>query len=259
MAGGTGLGLFSLSKRIECLGGSYGVKKRFNGRTGSCFWFTIPYRPDYDASISSLHNSSSSFSSTSSSPSLSPSTSLSIPNQLSPKNINYKKNDNTKNENDNDNTNKIKQEQEDVNENEESNNEINKNLNILLVEDSILIQKTTKRTLSREGYNVDVANNGLECIKLIELNKKYDVILMDLHMPLMDGLEATKRLRIFEKDLSFNQKHLIIGLSANSDEDSSNKAILAGMNNFIAKPLNATELKRCLKHHWYNQNENLSS
>ena len=46
LAGGTGLGLYSLAKRIEALGGDYGVNRRSDGQSGSLFWFTIPYRPD---------------------------------------------------------------------------------------------------------------------------------------------------------------------------------------------------------------------
>jgi signal transduction histidine kinase/ActR/RegA family two-component response regulator len=208
MAGGTGLGLFSLSKRIECLGGSCGVKKREDGQTGSCFWFTMHYRPDDEASMLASNHS-----------------------------------------------------QEEEKESKPSPRDISElKLNILIVEDSPLIQKTTTRSLKKLGHNVDIANNGLDCMKLLNLSpgsspfpsspcSQYDVILMDLHMPIMDGLEATRRIRELEnlsedKDL---RKQLIIGLSANSDLETTEKALSVGMNDFIAKPLKVSELNSCLQ------------
>jgi signal transduction histidine kinase/ActR/RegA family two-component response regulator len=223
MAGGTGLGLFSLSKRIECLGGTCGVKKRDDGANGSCFWFAMIYRPDYEASKQSTEekqqlpqlleivtdDKEEALSQSSSSPVL-------LPPQVPLSDL---------------------------------------RLNILLVEDSLLIQKTSQRTLAKEGHTVHIANNGLECLKMVQMtpeSPRYDIILMDLHMPVMDGLEATRRIRALEKSAEEGgeqrlQRHLIIGLSANSDLSTSEKALSVGMDDFLAKPLRIVDLNSCLR------------
>lgn len=195
MAGGTGLGLFSLSKRVSYLGGSCGVRKRDDGRQGSCFWFTINYRPDHEAAAIS-------------------------PVVCQEENVTFL----------------------------EFRNDLK--FNILLVEDSPLIQKTTSRILRKEGHVVEIVNNGLECVKMLSLHSEtfqYDVILMDLHMPVMDGLEATQRIRSIERSTG-SRKQVIIGLSANSDESTIEKALAVGMDHFLSKPLKIPELYSLLKH-----------
>jgi len=90
-----------------------------------------------------------------------------------------------------------------------------KTLSILLVEDSVLIQKTTSKALQREGYEVDIARNGVECLRMIE-KKIYDFILMDLQMPVMDGIETTKEFESWNSDRQLSSKMHPSLLSRNS-------------------------------------------
>ena len=106
-------------------------------------------------------------------------------------------------------------------------------ISLLLVEDNVLNQKLIFLTLSKYGFRIDVANNGQEALERIE-NKNYDIILMDLMMPVMDGLEATRQIRNMEKD--GNTKNIIIGLTANTYDADRDKCIRQGMDEYMAKP-----------------------
>ncbi len=119
-----------------------------------------------------------------------------------------------------------------------------KDFRILLVEDNLINQKITKLTLMQTGCKVDVANNGLEAVEKYK-NNNYDLILMDLQMPVMDGLEATRQIRKIEK--SENVRHaFIVALTANALPSDMENCMLAGMEGFIAKPFKPTELFRVL-------------
>jgi CheY-like chemotaxis protein len=141
-------------------------------------------------------------------------------------------------------------------------------LNILLVDDSLSVLKMTGKLLRRKGHIVEQAENGAEAVLKINArnqntnisnnsnddNKPFDVVLMDLQMPVMDGLEATRRIRSseYKKTLLQNnestsvnlnenktiqpKKQLIIGCSANSDHDTMQEAFKAGVDAFIGKP-----------------------
>lgn len=117
-------------------------------------------------------------------------------------------------------------------------------LQVLLVEDSPTISKTTIALLKRNGMEVDHVANGLlatEKLCVAEGRPQYDVVLMDLSMPIMDGLEATRRIREFEASQSCAPL-LIIGLSANSDQDTLATTASVGFDAFIDKPLKADVL-----------------
>jgi CheY-like chemotaxis protein len=105
--------------------------------------------------------------------------------------------------------------------------------NILVVEDNELNQRVIKGVL--EGNKIDIASNGKEAIDKIESNF-YDVVFMDIAMPILDGYEATKLIRKKYKDLP------IIGLSANTTKENRDKALKYGMNDYILKPINPTIL-----------------
>jgi CheY-like chemotaxis protein len=222
-AGGTGLGIYSLSKRVESLGGKSGVSSRSDSKSGARFWFTLPYKPD-DSAVAFLNNE----------PALS-----SIPTGS---------------------TDALQDVIENNGSSASDNHYIEEaGVSILLVEDSLLIQKTCTRAFQREGIVIDVANNGLECLeKVLQAMHGFKVLLMDVNMPLMDGLEATKRIREWErerggdesgggdKSVSSCSRLVIIGLSANSDSESTQEALEAGMDRFIGKPLKLSVLRECL-------------
>jgi CheY-like chemotaxis protein len=115
-------------------------------------------------------------------------------------------------------------------------------LRILLAEDNAVNQKLALRILERLGYRADIASNGLEAVESIE-RQTYDVILMDVQMPEMDGLEATRQ--IIAK---WPQKHpRIIGLTANALEGDREQCLAAGMDDYISKPIRVEELVEALE------------
>lgn len=113
-----------------------------------------------------------------------------------------------------------------------------KHAKILIVEDDILNQFIIKQILKIEGFNITIARNGKECIDLYKKEKDFDLILMDVQMPEMDGLAASTYIRTEMKDKEIK----IIGISANVFAETKNEAIQSGMNDFICKPINENEL-----------------
>ena len=122
--------------------------------------------------------------------------------------------------------------------------EILKGFRILLVEDNLINQKISKITLEKSGCRLEVAANGKEGVEKYK-EKPYDLILMDIQMPVMDGLEATRQIRKVEKQ---KKKHrsFIVALTANATENDRKNAQDAGMDGFIAKPFNPKVLFRLL-------------
>lgn len=112
-------------------------------------------------------------------------------------------------------------------------------VNILLVEDNLINQKVASYTLSKQGAQVEIANHGKEAIVMIE-KKKYDVILMDIQMPEMDGFETTQYIRNNEKD--WISKTPIIAMTASALVSERVKCLASGMNDYISKPFQAKEL-----------------
>jgi CheY-like chemotaxis protein len=118
-------------------------------------------------------------------------------------------------------------------------------LKILLAEDNAVNQKLALRLLEQMGYRADVASNGLEAVESVA-RQKYDVVLMDVQMPEMDGLEATRR--VLEK---WPQNHpRIIGLTANALEGDREICFAAGMADYISKPIRVEELVKALERSW---------
>ncbi|ODQ68566.1 hypothetical protein NADFUDRAFT_49203 [Nadsonia fulvescens var. elongata DSM 6958] len=117
---------------------------------------------------------------------------------------------------------------------------------ILVVEDNKVNQEVMKRMLNLEGIkNVTIANNGLEAVEKVKLiqesNSHYDIIFMDIQMPVMDGREATKTIR---EDL--NYRHPIIAVSAYADSSNVTDCMAVGMNSFLDKPLRRLQLHEVL-------------
>jgi signal transduction histidine kinase/DNA-binding response OmpR family regulator/CHASE3 domain sensor protein len=116
-------------------------------------------------------------------------------------------------------------------------------LRILIAEDNAVNQKLALRLLERLGYTADLAENGLEAIAALE-RQPYNVILMDVQMPEMDGLEATREIR---NRWSSGERPYIIAMTANAMQGDRELCIEAGMDDYVSKPINRDELARALK------------
>jgi signal transduction histidine kinase/AmiR/NasT family two-component response regulator/HPt (histidine-containing phosphotransfer) domain-containing protein len=123
-------------------------------------------------------------------------------------------------------------------------------LRLLLADDNLINQKVASRLLQQMGYQADVANNGLEVLQALE-RKPYDVILMDVQMPQMDGLEATRQIRLRQKESPprphFGQPLMIIAMTANAMHGDQEKCLAAGMNTYIPKPVRPEVLQAALE------------
>jgi len=118
----------------------------------------------------------------------------------------------------------------------------NKELRILLAEDNKVNQKVALITLQKLGYHADIANNGLEVLEILR-KQHYDVVLMDVQMPEMDGLVATQEII---KEWSIEQRPWIIAMTANAMQGDREICLAAGMNDYITKPIRREELARIL-------------
>jgi len=122
-----------------------------------------------------------------------------------------------------------------------------KGLRVLLVEDNLMNQKLVLLILSKFPVQVDMAENGVEAIKALKSNE-YDVVLMDIQMPIMDGIEATKLIR---KTFSEKKRNVpIIAMTAHAFQEELDKCILVGMNDHVTKPIDVvnfiTTINTCL-------------
>ncbi len=95
--------------------------------------------------------------------------------------------------------------------------------------------------LKKLGYSADVAGNGLEALEALE-QRHYDVILMDIQMPEMDGIEATKRIR----KIWISRNIKIIAITAHAFEHTREECLAAGMDNYITKPVTTEDLRAVL-------------
>jgi CheY-like chemotaxis protein len=116
-------------------------------------------------------------------------------------------------------------------------------LRILLAEDNAVNQKVALLLLGRLGYRADVAWNGLEALQALE-HQTYDVVLMDVQMPELDGLDATRR--ICER-WPTGRRPRIVAMTANAMEEDREACFAAGMDDYVAKPIKPDELARALQ------------
>ena len=111
-------------------------------------------------------------------------------------------------------------------------------VSILLVEDNPVNQKMTQLMLTKAGYLIDIAVNGEEGVeKYTRTPSAYDIIFMDINMPVMNGFDATEKIRIFEAENRLDRRIPILALTANVLEDFRHKCESVGMDDFLTKPI----------------------
>jgi len=115
-------------------------------------------------------------------------------------------------------------------------------LRILIAEDYVVNQKLALRLLAQMGYRADVAANGLEAIQALE-RQPYDVILMDVQMPEMDGLEATRQICARWPG---GERPRIIAMTANAMQGDREMCLAAGMDDYVSKPIRVDELVQAM-------------
>jgi signal transduction histidine kinase len=128
--------------------------------------------------------------------------------------------------------------------NSDNNYKLQSNPQILIVDDNIINLKVGQKLLTKISNNVDTASGGIDAIQMIK-NKHYDLVLMDFHMPEIDGLQTTRKIRTFDKEL------LIVALTANTSEQDKTQALAAGMNDFISKPFKLEQITTVLINRGY--------
>jgi CheY-like chemotaxis protein len=114
-------------------------------------------------------------------------------------------------------------------------------LRILLAEDNAVNQKLALRLLAQIGYEAQIANDGLEALAALERDA-FDVVLMDVQMPELDGLEATRRIRRQWPDRALR----IVAMTANAMAGDREACLAAGMDDYISKPIRPAELSAAL-------------
>lgn len=121
-------------------------------------------------------------------------------------------------------------------------------LKILLAEDSLTNQRLAIALLEKRGHKVTIANNGYEALALLDSGETFDVILMDVQMPEMDGFAATAQIR--ERERATDTFHPIIAMTAHAMTGDRERCLAAGMDDYVSKPIRSTELintiARCL-------------
>jgi CheY-like chemotaxis protein len=117
-------------------------------------------------------------------------------------------------------------------------------LRILVVDDDLLTRRVLQVLLGREGHQVDVASNGLEAFDVVKF-QNYDIVFMDLSMPVMDGLEASCRIREWENG---GQRTFIVALTARYLPEEGYRLFEAGIDNYIPKPFEVTHIQRMLRY-----------
>jgi len=128
-------------------------------------------------------------------------------------------------------------------------------IRVLLAEDNAINALLTRTLLEADGCLCDVVEDGLLAVEAVK-NNEYDLVFMDMRMPNMDGLEATRKIR----SMGYNAKVLpIVALTANAFDDDRNACFDSGMNDFMTKPVSAEELSAMVKTHTSLEAERIAS
>ena len=220
---------------MDALGGTCEVCNREDGHQGSVFTFSFPYRPDPQINSPQFINSHDSF--------LRKSMSNSDSNYISIDEVHDIGNMSLRGF--------LVESQEDSKQLLSSPNSV-PSLRILVVDDSPSIRKVTKRFLTSHGHIVDIAENGSEALEKLKKVREggtgnvsiYDMMLTDIQMPVLDGMECVKRYRQWESEGNMAKSEessgrstrlLIVGMSANNDEEVVRQGLSIGMDGFIGK------------------------
>ena len=111
------------------------------------------------------------------------------------------------------------------------------------MEDNAINQKVAQRILLQFGYQTDLASNGREALEAVE-QQKYDLVFMDMQMPEMDGLEATRHICARPNS---PQRPYIIAMTANAMKEDRESCLAAGMDDYLSKPIRAEKIKAALE------------
>jgi two-component system, sensor histidine kinase and response regulator len=117
-------------------------------------------------------------------------------------------------------------------------------MQVLLAEDNTINQRLATRLLEKRGHRVTVANNGQEAIAQLQ-GSSFDLVLMDIQMPVIDGLEATRMIRERETETGTHQP--IVALTAHAVKGDQERCESAGMDGYLAKPIRPEELDAVLQ------------
>ena len=115
-------------------------------------------------------------------------------------------------------------------------------LRILLAEDNVVNQKLALRLLQQMGYRADLASNGIEAVESVQ-RQTYDVVLMDVQMPDMDGLEASRKINAHWQP---QDRPRIIAMTANAMQGDRDMCLAAGMDDYLTKPIRVERLVEAL-------------
>lgn len=208
--GGTGLGLAISKNLVELMGGTIGIESQKG--VGSSFWFTVPFEIGKPIEKKPLLFSKEEVPSPESLPT----------------------------------TTTSQQEEESKKTSHPLESQfIEKPMHILLAEDNLVNQKVALMVIQKMGYTADVAPNGKVAVEKFSSNH-YDLILMDIMMPEVDGLEATRMIREIEKQRG-GKRTRIVALTANAMKEDKEKCFEAGLDDYISKPFKPADLERIVK------------
>ncbi|MCD4769259.1 MAG: response regulator [Bacteroidales bacterium] len=121
-----------------------------------------------------------------------------------------------------------------------------KKLSVLLAEDNVINLKVASLVLKRLGHNIEIAENGKVAVEKFS-EKRFDIILMDIQMPLMDGIEATREIRRIESESKSKFRIPIVAVTANAIKGDRERFLKAGMDNYIPKPFRFDEIEEVLQ------------
>ena len=133
---------------------------------------------------------------------------------------------------------------------EYQNHNQNSHYRILIADDNLVDRKLLVRLMEKNGHEVDAVESGSEVIFATK-NKKYDLILMDLQMPEMDGIETTRKIRLEEE--SKKDRTAIIAITAHAMQEDKERCLASGMDGYISKPIKVNELMETIDKVLYHQ------